>query len=130
MHPRATFLLLIFFSFVLAAASAPTQVILLPEMLAVELPAPELKEIAPNASPMKELLEAARADGFKVTHDRNDPLPLGRTVVTWTAWEGEAGNSAVRAKKSAPSVCVSIRPCPRGDLAGRSRDSRKPCSKN
>jgi hypothetical protein len=101
MHARATSLLLIAFSFVLAAASAPTQVILLPEMLAVELPAPELKEIAPNASPMKELLEAARADGFKVTHDRNDPLPLGRTVVTWTAWEGEAGNSAVRAKKSA-----------------------------
>jgi hypothetical protein len=63
----------------------------LPEMLAIELPAAGMTSIAPGASPLKELLESARATGLQVTHDVRSPLPLGATQVTWTAWAGAPG---------------------------------------
>jgi hypothetical protein len=84
-----------------AAAKAPAgAVIQLPEMLAVELPAPGMASIAPDASPIRELLGAASAGGAQVTHDRLDPLLPGPTRVTWTAWEGAPRQSAVRATRT------------------------------
>ncbi|MGE0743636.1 MAG: hypothetical protein AB7K86_00250 [Rhodospirillales bacterium] len=75
--------------------------ITLPEILAVELPAPGMTSIAPGASPLRELLGAAADEPNAVTHDRAAPLPLGGTRVTWTSWAGEPGRSAVRATRSA-----------------------------
>jgi hypothetical protein len=65
----------------------------LPEMLAVELPAPGMTSIASGASPLKELLDSAVAAGRSVSHDVRSPLPLGATLVTWTAWSGGPGSS-------------------------------------
>ncbi|MDO8477673.1 MAG: hypothetical protein Q7W02_16030 [Candidatus Rokubacteria bacterium] len=65
----------------------------LPEMLAIELPAPGMTSIGPGASPLKELLESALAPGRQVAHDVRSPLPLGATQVTWTAWSGAPGTS-------------------------------------
>jgi len=75
--------------------------IVLPEMLAIELPKPQMTEIAPTEAPLQELLESAKAGAFKVTHDRVKPLPIGGTQVTWTAWDGAPGQSRARATKSA-----------------------------
>jgi hypothetical protein len=75
--------------------------ILLPDPLAVELPDPGLIEIAPTASPLRELLEAAGAGGLRVSHDLAAPLPIGPTPVTWTAWEGAPNQSVVRATRRA-----------------------------
>jgi len=74
---------------------------MLPEMLAIELPSREMDEIAPDRSPLKDLLESATANGLRVTHDRVSPVGIGATQVTWTAWSGEPGVSAVRARRSA-----------------------------
>jgi hypothetical protein len=82
----------------LAAADSPIR---LPQSLAVELPAADLAELAPGASPLRELLEAAEAGGLRVTHDQSAPLPIGATAVTWTAWEGAPGQSPVRATRRA-----------------------------
>ncbi|HUK41632.1 MAG TPA: hypothetical protein VLX11_11320, partial [Candidatus Acidoferrales bacterium] len=75
--------------------------IILPEMLAIELPKPQMTEIAPAESPIRELLGSAKAGTLQVTHDRLKPLPLGGTRVTWTAWEGVPGESRARVTKSA-----------------------------
>ena len=85
-----------------SAAPAPPAAasVQLPEMLAVELPAPGMTSIPPDVSPLRELLRAASAGGAQVTHDRVDPLPPGPTRVTWTAWEGEPRQSAVRATRT------------------------------
>src|SRR5262245_30274629 len=88
-----------------AAAAAPPRPaaagVQLPRLLAVGLPAPGMTSIAPDASAIRELLGAASAGGAQVTHDRVDPLPPGPTRVTWTAWEGEPRQSAVRATRTA-----------------------------
>ena len=75
--------------------------IVLPEILAVELPKPQMTEIAPTEAPLQQLLESATAGAFKVTHDRVKPLPIGGTLVTWTAWDGAPVQSRARAAKSA-----------------------------
>ncbi len=60
-----------------------------------------MSTIAAEASPMKELLASASATGLKITHDRKGYLfPIGDTLVTWVAWEGEPDVSAVKAVKS------------------------------
>ena len=82
-----------------SAASAPR--IVLPDILAIELPAPGMTEIAPSASPLRELLESASAGELMVTHDQSAPLPVGATRVTWTAWSGPAGSSSVHATRAA-----------------------------
>lgn len=82
-----------------AAAPVSGTEIVLAESLAVELPEPGLTEIAPTASPLRELLESAAAGGLRVTHDRSAPLPIGPTSVTWTAWEGAPNQSAARATR-------------------------------
>jgi hypothetical protein len=85
-----------------AAVPAASTEILLPESLAVELPAPGSTEIAPTVSPLRELLESvAAAGGLRVTHDRSAPLPIGPTSVTWTAWEGAPNQSAAWATRQA-----------------------------
>jgi hypothetical protein len=75
--------------------------IALPEILAIELPSDDTKEIAPDQPPLRGLLESATAGGFQVTHDRNSPVGIGATEVTWTAWSGEPGASAVQATRRA-----------------------------
>jgi hypothetical protein len=73
----------------------PTVEISLPDLLAVELPSPGLVEIAPTASPLKELLASARLQDLRVTHDVIRPLRAGSTPVTWTAGDG-AGRTTTR----------------------------------
>ena len=86
----------------LMAGAAPTKdAIVLPEILAIELPKPQMTEIAPMEAPLRQLLEAATAGVFKVTHDRLKPLPIGGTLITWIAWDGTPAQSRARAMKSA-----------------------------
>ena len=80
------------------AASPPA--IVLPEMLAIELPGAAIS-IAPDVSPLKDLLASPVAPGLKVTHDVRAPLPLGATSVTWTAWAGTPGEGTPAATKQA-----------------------------
>jgi hypothetical protein len=76
-------------------------VISLPPIPGLEMPAEAKSTIAAEESPMKELLASASARGLKITHDRKGYLfPIGDTLVTWTAWEGEPDVSAVKAVKS------------------------------
>jgi len=84
-----------------AAPLAVTRAIVLPELLAIEMPAPGMPDIAPGASPLRELLEAASAGELRVTHDRTAPLTLGATRVTWTAWSGEPGASGAELTRQA-----------------------------
>jgi hypothetical protein len=86
----------------LMAGAAPTKdAIVLPEILAIELPKPQMTEIAPTEAPLRQLLESATAGVFKVTHDRLKPLPIGGTLITWIAWDGTPAQSRARAMKSA-----------------------------
>lgn len=84
-----------------AAAPAAGAEITLPELLAVEMPAPGLSELAPTESPLRELLDSAEAGGLRVTHDQSAPIPIGPTSVIWTAWEGAPNQSAVRVRRQA-----------------------------
>lgn len=84
-----------------AAALVSGAEIRVAESLAVELPEPGVAEIAPTASPLREVLESADAGGLRVTHDRSAPLPIGPTSVTWIAWEGAPNQSAVRGTRQA-----------------------------
>ena len=81
------------------AAASPT--IALPEILAIELPAAGMSSIAPNTSPLRDLLESAAAAGLQVTHDVRSPLPLGATQVTWTARSGAPGASQAAVSRQA-----------------------------
>jgi hypothetical protein len=74
--------------------------ITLPEPLAVEMP-PGATTLAPDASPLRELLQAARSGTFEVTHDLKQAIGIGPHRVTWTAWNGSAGTSAVRLQRTA-----------------------------
>jgi hypothetical protein len=78
--------------------------IVLPEMLAIELPKPQMTEIAPTEAPLQELLESAKAGAFKVTHDRVKPLPIGGTQVTWTAWDERRGRVERAPRKARTSM--------------------------
>ena len=83
-----------------AARSAQGVGIALPEMLAVELPGADVTSISPRDSPLRELLEGARAGGLRVTHDLISPIGAGAIEVTWTAWEGAPGQSAARGSRT------------------------------
>jgi len=83
-----------------AVPASASAAIVLPEPLAIELPASGMETIAPTASPLRELLAAATAGGAAVTHDATRPFAIGATRVTWTAWEGAAGG-VVRATRAA-----------------------------
>jgi hypothetical protein len=72
--------------------------IVLPELLAIELPV-GTTQIAPDDSPLRELLASAAAGGLGVTHDLTSPIGPGATEVTWTAWESAPGESRVRATR-------------------------------
>jgi hypothetical protein len=102
-HTQHIFRLVFFsaFGFLLAGAAVPADDIVLPEILAIELPKPGQTEIAPTEAPMTELLSSATARGLNVTHDRTRPLLIGGTLITWTAWEGEPHKSGMRRSKSA-----------------------------
>src|ERR1051325_444107 len=94
--------LALFGGWVLAAGAVPLKdEIALPEMLAVELPKAQMTEIGPAESPLKELLQSAAAGPLRITHDRSRPLPIGGTLVTWTAWDGVPGESRPRMTRSA-----------------------------
>src|ERR1043166_8250122 len=89
---------------ILAGAAAPVKTkdeIVLPEILAIELPNTQKSTIAPTEGPLRELLQSAMAGGSKVTHDRSGPLSLGGTLITWTAWDGAPAESRASATKSA-----------------------------
>lgn len=75
--------------------------IALPEALAVELPSGAMTRISPTESPLRELLELASTGGLRVSQDQTEPLPIGPTEVTWTAWEGSPGASPPRATRKA-----------------------------
>jgi hypothetical protein len=75
--------------------------ITLPEVLAIELPAADMTEIAPAASPLRELLDSAAASGLRVTHDQAGPLPVGATSVTWTGWRSLTGADVAETTRSA-----------------------------
>ena len=81
------------------AEAAPAQPrlpeIILPDLLAVELPTSGLTEISPTASPLKELLASARAGDLRVTNDVTRSLQVGSAAVTWTAADG-AGRTVSR----------------------------------
>jgi hypothetical protein len=70
-------------------------------MLAVELPAAGMTEIAPTVSPLRELLQSASAGGLTITHDQTRPLPLGGTPVTWTAWSAAPESSPPQSTRTA-----------------------------
>lgn len=76
-------------------------VIELPALLAIELPQEGMTDIAPTASPLRELLAAARMGEARVSHDQVKPLPIGATQVTWTAWAGVVGSPPVLAVRKA-----------------------------
>ena len=80
------------------AAGPPA--IVLPEMLAIEIPA-GMTSISPDVSPLKDLLGSPVAPGLNVTHDVRSPLPLGATSVTWTAWSGARSVGSPAATKQA-----------------------------
>ena len=99
---RVSRLLAFFGVCLLAAGAVPLKdEIALPEMLAVELPKAQMTEIGPAESPLKELLQSAAAGPLRITHDRSRPLPIGGTLVTWTAWDGVPGESRPRMTRSA-----------------------------
>ena len=78
-----------------AAQPRPPQ-ISVPEVLAIELPAPGVSELAPTASPLRELLEAARLQGQPAAHNVTRPLRAGTTTaVTWSATDG-SGRTVTR----------------------------------
>lgn len=80
--------------------AAATNDLVLPELLAIELP-PSAARLAPDVSPLKELLQAARSGTRQVTHDLKEPIGAGAHRVTWTAWDGAAGASPSRLQKTA-----------------------------
>jgi hypothetical protein len=65
--------------------SAQSPQIVVPEMLAVEVPDPRADGVLPDASPLRELLGAASAGALAVRHNQVDRVPIGPTRVTWTA---------------------------------------------
>ena len=73
----------------------------LPEMLAIELPSARMTSIAPDVSPLRELLESAVSPGRQLSHDVRSPLSIGATQVTWTAWSGAPGSSQSLATRRA-----------------------------
>jgi hypothetical protein len=82
-------------------APAPAQNdITLPEPLAVEMPAGATR-LAPDASPLQDVLTAAAIGSLVVTHDLKQPVGVGAHQVTWTAWEGAANASPSRLQKTA-----------------------------
>ncbi|MBM3488816.1 MAG: hypothetical protein FJX67_19650, partial [Alphaproteobacteria bacterium] len=60
-----------------AVPASASAAIVLPEPLAIELPASGMETIAPTASPLRELLAAATAGGAAVTHDATRPFAIG-----------------------------------------------------
>lgn len=79
--------------------TAEEAVITLPPLLAIELPSGTTR-VAPDAQPLKALLDSAVSGSLRITHDLKEPVSIGTHQVTWTAW-ADAPGSAVRAKKSA-----------------------------
>ncbi len=75
--------------------------IVLPDLLAIELPGADATRIEPTDSPLRELLATVTAGGFQVTHDLTHPIGTGTTDVTWTAWEGAPRQSAAQATSTA-----------------------------
>src|SRR5215468_1693579 len=76
-----------------AGAAGPPRIDL-PEIQAIELPTAGAISIEPTASPLRELLASASAGRLRVTNDVHSALPLGATLVTWTAWSGEPETSS------------------------------------
>jgi hypothetical protein len=69
-----------------ARAQTGPPAIVLPDLLAVELPAGR-HDLGPNDPPLRDLLAAARSGTLKVTADLATPVSAGPVKVTWTAWD-------------------------------------------
>ncbi len=76
--------------------------IVLPDPLAIELPAEGMTNILASDSPMAGLLASVTAGSLQMTNDHADCVfPLGGTEVTWTAWDGAPEAGTMKARKSA-----------------------------
>jgi hypothetical protein len=72
------------------ALPAPPPQIVLPDLMAVELPA-GVTELTPTDQPLRDFLTAATSGQRHVTTDLSRNLGAGAARVTWSAWDGEPG---------------------------------------
>ncbi len=79
--------------------------ITLPEPLAIELPAGKT-ELAPDAAPLRDLLEAAKSGDRAVTNDLSHPVGPEPVRVTWIAWSGAPRTSKPAATASAVLIVL------------------------
>ncbi|MBS0640751.1 MAG: hypothetical protein JSS43_12805, partial [Proteobacteria bacterium] len=84
----------------LSALSQTAPSIVLPDVLAVELPAGSA-QLAPGDAPVRELLAAAKSGQRTVTNDLKQPLTTGAVRVTFSAWDGTPGTGKAAATRSA-----------------------------
>lgn len=100
--------------------------IFLPEPFAIELPIGARGSLAPNESPLVDLLGAAIAGPLRVTHDLIGPAKLGVTPITFTAWAGAPNASAVVTRTTMPLLILPYGQTP----IGVSTDERASASNN
>jgi hypothetical protein len=81
-----------------SAQQAPS--IILPDILAVELPRGRT-DISPTESPLRELLAAGRSGTRTVSTDLQRKVGAGPVRVSWNAWDGAPGAGKPRASRTA-----------------------------
>lgn len=82
------------------AARAQQRQIVLPDLMAVELPA-GVTELAPTDPPLREVLTSATSGQRRITTDLGRNLEAGAARVTWSAWNGEPGTGTPAATRTA-----------------------------
>lgn len=105
-----------------APVSVPPAVsseIVLPSPFALELPPGDVAAAADSPG-LVQMLGTARAGSLALTHKVPAQLPLGVVPVTFTAWTGAAGDSAIAATRTAPLLLLPFGQAP----AGASRSDR------
>jgi len=80
--------------------------IFLRKPFAIELPIGARGSLAPNESPLVDLLGAAIAGPLRVTHDHIGPAKLGVTPITFTAWAAAPNASAVVTRTTMPLLIL------------------------
>ncbi len=108
------------------ATSEAPPAIFLPEPFAIELPIGARGSLAPNETPLADLLGAAIAGPLRVTHDLIAPAKLGVTPITFTAWAGAPNASAVVTRTTMPLLMLPYGQTP----IGVSVDERASASNN
>ena len=82
------------------AQQAQQAQIVLPDLMAVELPA-GVTELAPTDPPLRDLLTSATSGQRHITTDLHRNLGVGAARVTWSAWNGEPGTGTPAATRAA-----------------------------